>query len=260
MQCPITQPILDHGYVRFIEAWGSEERIIESARMSTGKGFLGWDEGECPACGGLGNAQDEVFAPCPTCAGKGTHAGDQRLLNYLYNHNHSTPFEFCGLVIQVKAPIFVFREWHRHRTQSYNEMSARYVPLPNENYIPTVERLVMASTKANKQAGSVAGSLVLTNQMAELERVDLARDYDMCELSYQRSLARGVPKELARIRLPVGRYSKMRAHANLRNWLAFLTLRDAPDAQWEIQQYAQAVARIINEHYPRTYGLFVSKS
>ena len=250
------QPILDHGYLEIIEAWGSEERIIESARMSTGKGFLGWEPGDCPTCFGTG--EDPRNAPCPTCKGKGTHLGDEKLLKYLHSHHHATPFEFAGLVIEVKAPIFVFREWHRHRTQSYNEMSARYTPLPNENYIPTVERLVMASNKANKQAGAVDGALTLTEEMAELERADLEREYELCELNYQRSLARGVPKELARIRLPVGRYSRMRASTNLRNWLAFLTLRDAPEAQWEIQQYAQAVARIINSKFPRTYGLFVS--
>lgn len=110
--------VLDCGYIELIESWGSDERIIEAARMSTGKGFNGWGTPGAP--------------------------GDEKLLAYLYNHKHMTPFEMAGVVIEVKAPIFVFREWHRHRTQSYNEMSARYIPLPDENYIPTIERVMMS--------------------------------------------------------------------------------------------------------------------
>jgi thymidylate synthase (FAD) len=118
-----TITVLDSGYVDFIESWGSDERIIEAARMSTAKGFNGWGTPEAP--------------------------GDEKLLAYLYNNNHATPFEMAGMVIEVKAPIFVFREWHRHRTQSYNEMSTRYVPLPDENYIPSIERLMMGGGRAS---------------------------------------------------------------------------------------------------------------
>ena len=221
--------ILDHGYLDFIESWGSDERIIETARVSTQKGFLGWGTSEKP--------------------------GDEKLLRYLYEHKHSTPFEFAGLTLEIQAPIFVFREWHRHRTQSYSEASARYAPLPDLNYIPTVERLMM-NGGANKQAGSV-GVKVLTEQDARLEREDLREEYERSEYYYQRALNRGVPKELARIRLPVGRYSKMRATANLRNWLGFLTLRQAPEAQWEIRQYALAVGEVVTAWFPRTWELFV---
>lgn len=113
--------VLDHGYVELIEAWGTgrdgvssdpggehrfdlEVGIIEAARQSTAKGFQGWES-------------------------------DAKLLKYLYDHKHDTPFEFAGMVIEVQAPIFVFREWHRHRTQSYNEMSARYTPRHSRTFI-----------------------------------------------------------------------------------------------------------------------------
>jgi thymidylate synthase (FAD) len=264
--------LLDHGYVGFIEHWGSDERIVEAARMSTGKGFLGWGP-KCRECG----ATFDTDQPCPkptgveyVDSGKGGHvfdaAGDEKLLRYLWENKHATPFEMAGMVIEVKAPIFVFREWHRHRTQSYNEMSARYVPLPNENYVPTVERL-MINSKTNKQAGTVVGADVLDEKGAQAWRAMLKLQYAAQEEFYQAALRNGVPKELARIHLPVGRYSAMRASANLRNWLAFLTLgyghsdrdrlRMATGAQWEIRQYANAVGEVIATKFPRTWELFL---
>ena len=223
--------VLDHGYVRLIETWGSDKRIVEAARMSTAKGFLGWGTMDAP--------------------------GDEKLLKFLWDNKHATPFEMAGLIIEVKAPIFVFREWHRHRTQSYNEMSARYIPLPDENYVPTVERLLINS-KTNKQAGTVKGAAELTEETATLYLNALRDKYVQAQQLYVDALAMGVPKELARIHLPVGRYSAMRASANLRNWLAFLTLRMAPGAQWEIRQYANTVAEMVNRAFPRTYQLFAT--
>lgn len=139
---------------------------------------------------------------------------------------------------------------------SYNEMSARYTPLPDVNYVPTVERL-MLNSKTNKQAGTIKGAEELTVEKAELFRAFLERSYKNSQAGYEKALADGVPKELARIHLPVGRYSKMRASANLRNWLAFLTLRMDPAAQWEIREYANAVGELIAERFPRTWELFV---
>jgi len=228
-------PVLDHGYLFQTDKWGSDETIIEAARMSTNKGFLGWGPKEDGA------------------------AGDEKLLGFLYNNNHSTPFEMAGLVIEVQAPILVFREWHRHRTQSYNEMSARYTPLPDVNYVPSIERLMLNSNGTNKQAGTIAGAGVLTEVDAQAFQIGLRIAYEQDEMFYQWSLKAGVPKELARCGLPVGRYSRMRASTNLRNWLAFLTLRMAPNAQFEIRQYAAAVAYYIKLNFPRTYELFVAK-
>jgi thymidylate synthase (FAD) len=235
--------VLDHGYVEFIEAWGTgrdgvgleawpqsqpidyEVGIIEAARQSTQGSFRGWET-------------------------------DQKLLKHLFNHRHDTPFEFAGMVIEVQAPIFVFREWHRHRTQSYNEMSARYTPLPDLYYEPEYQNVLERAKAAskNKQAGSVAE--IESDEAIGFWLEALDQKYAMCEDFYQRSLKRGIPKELARLIMPVGHYSRMRAQANLRNWLAFLTLRMDPNAQWEIRQYANAVGSIIEQTFPQTWKLF----
>ena len=240
--------LLDHGYVELIEAWGTgkdgvswsgEDRpyekdadyevgIIEAARQSTQGNFRGWEH-------------------------------DLKLLTYLYNNQHSTPFEFAGMVIEVQAPLFVFREWHRHRTQSYNEMSARYSPLPDLNYVPTIERLLVKN-EANKQAGAIKGSAELDEVGAKAFQRKLRAVYAEDERHYQSALADGVPKELARVLLPVGRYSKMRASANLRNWLSFMTLRCAPGAQYEIRVYADAVANIIGMRFPQTFSLWAKQA
>lgn len=224
--------VLDHGYVAKVEVWGSDRAIVESARMSTQKGFLGW-------------GPDEDGKP-----------GDEKLLGYLWRKAHSTPFEFAGLIVEVQAPIFVFREWHRHRTQSFTEASARYSPLPSVDYVPTVERLMLGGGHLTKQAGAIAGARELTRDAAEAFRQMLQESYSESENCYQSALAAGVPKELARVMLPVGRYSTMRATANLWNWLHFLNLRLAENAQWEIRQYAQAVSDILTDAFPRTMGLF----
>lgn len=235
--------VLDHGYVRFIEAWGKgeykfavnqaddfERGIVEAARQSTSGSFRGWDQ-------------------------------DEKLLRHLYSSNpkHATPFEFAGMVIEVQAPIFVFREWQRHRTQGYNEMSARYTPLPDVNYLPSAEQILKrsleASTTKNKQAGSLAPYVTsLADAHRWLKRQQAM--YADFEEQYQSGLAMGIPKEIARIGMPVGRYSKMRATTSLRNWLAFLTLRMDPRAQWEIREYAVAVGRIIAETFPITWRMF----
>lgn len=496
--------VLDHGYIRLIETWGSDERIIEAARMSTNKGFLGWGTPEKP--------------------------GDEKLLNYLWTHKHATPFEMAGLIIEIQAPIFVFREWHRHRTQcligdtkitlvsprgttfkrtikeiydlkyggvvdtiprtgngkskagtpvtrqarrkdawrtrilpncqerilrvlneedgtfhtakmkdvwksgikevftviagnfsviasaehpfftkrgwvktkdlvlgdmiarmgkvateelpyppslrsgigvwtsmmrnrllgefavcykcnnsfpkdeieldhvipvidnlklaldennlkpiciqchlektageqsdkkektrrgirwekvdhlpilqgvaetydievegphhnycandlvvhnSYNEMSARYIPMPNEHYLPTLERCIVVNGK-NKQSGK-STDRTPTHEEALSWLEALANLYNQSELVYQEGLTIGIPKEIARTAVLVSRYSKMRASANLRNWLAFLTLRMDLSAQEEIRNYADAVALIISEYFPRVWDIYQSE-
>jgi thymidylate synthase (FAD) len=222
--------VLDHGYVGLVEAWGSDERIIEAARMSTSGGFVSWD------------------------AYEGHPKGDAGLLSYLWKNEHATPFEMVGLTFEVLAPIFVLREWHRHRVPfGYNEASARYAPLPDVNYRPSVERLFM-SAGANKQAASTGLELTLENAATWDERVE--HFYDLAQELYEFGLTVGIPKELARIVLPVGRYSKMRATGNLRGWLAFMKLRAHPRAQYEIRVYADAIGKFIAEKFPRTWHLY----
>jgi thymidylate synthase (FAD) len=249
--------ILDHGYLELVESWGSDESIIEAARMSTGKGFLGWGypEGICENCHGQG--ETPRHGVCSRCHGtKVQKPGDEKLLRYLWENKHATPFEMAGATFEVKAPIFVFREWHRHRVPfGYNEMSARYVPLPDENYVPTVERLLSVS-KTNKQAGTAKDARELTEETARQFQRRLVEEYATAQDLYEGALVDGVPKELARLIVPVGRYSKMRATGNLRGWLSFLTLREAPNAQWEIRQYAIALHALLAEKFPRTISLF----
>jgi len=242
--------LLDFGYVEFIEAMGTgkagkgkveqgmefgtlvttppdyEVGIIEAARQSTHGSFKGWET-------------------------------DEKLLASLYTRHHDTPFEFAELIIEVQAPIMVFREWQRHRTQSYNEMSARYAPLPDLYYWVPPETVLARARKAvaesNRQAAGIA-------KVDEQRLVDwVAKDHELAILlegHYREGLACGVPKELARKKMPVDHYSRMRAKANLRNWLAFMTLRCDPNAQWEIRQYAWTVATIIAEVFPRTSKLW----
>lgn len=222
--------VLDEGYVSFVEGWGSDESIIEAARMSTGKGFNGWGTEDNP--------------------------GDEKLLAFLYNNKHATPFEMGGLVIEVKAPIFIFREWHRHGTQSYNEMSARYIPLPDENYMPTLDRVMVGANTSttNKQAQGNGTKLSQIDALKWLN--DLDDLYGHAQRVYEFGIEIGIPKELARLPVPVARYSRMRASANLRNWLGFLTLRRAPADQWEIREFANAVGSIVANRFPRTWELF----
>lgn len=232
--------VLDYGYVELVEAYGRgiakngepldfERGIIEAARQSTQGSFRGWDE-------------------------------DLSLLRTLFDHqaNQSTPFEAAGMTIEVHAPIFVFREWHRHRTQSYNEASARYKPLEPIYYRPNIGNLLerAVETTQNKQAGTLSSASKLTLEAAErwLDLVDMT--YNGLEQTYREALRIGIPKELARITMPVGHYSTMRATASLRNWLGFLTLRLAPNAQWEIRQYAKAVSDIVKDLFPHTWDLF----
>lgn len=242
--------VLDAGYVEVIELSGTgrdgkvkaageftteadcEVGIIEAARQSTQGAFRGWES-------------------------DGDRPGDTKLLNFLYNNNHMTPFEFSGMVIEVEAPIFVFREWHRHRTQSYNEMSARYAPLPPQNYVPdlemTLHRADVGVRAANRQAG---GTAVMNREAIEAWHLEVITTYEFLDKLYERGLAAGVPKELARITMPVGHYTRMRASANLRNWLQFLTLRMDSRAQYEIRMYASAIGELVKTYFPKTWHAF----
>lgn len=244
--------ILDHGYVEFIEAYGTgkagqglgsgglgdgdyEAGIIEAARQSTQGAFRGWES-------------------------------DQKLLASLFNNRppHAGPFEFAGMIIEVQAPLFVFREWHRHRTQSYNEMSARYAPLPDLYYEPEVfivqDRAERARHTRNKQLQAASSSQgPLSNAAIEAWVKKGWALNETLEQHYQEGLSVGVPKELARIHTPVNHYSRMRAVANLRNWLAFMTLRCDEGVQWETQQYAYAVAECIRNAFPRTSALWAMR-
>jgi thymidylate synthase (FAD) len=222
--------VLDHGYVDLIESWGSDVRIVEAARMSTGKGFKGWGTPDCP--------------------------GDEKLLRYLWEHKHTSPFEMAGATFEVQAPIFVFREWMRHRTQSYNEMSGRYAVLPDLYYIPSTERLMAAKQDTKNKQGSVEG---FTEEEVASFQGAMSGVYSNSRQVYNSLLAVGVAKEVARMVLPVSQYSRMRASANLLNWLKFLRLRLPKNAQHEIRQYALVILNMLAEKFPHTIELFMEE-
>jgi thymidylate synthase (FAD) len=286
--------ILDHGYIKLVDWMGSDESIIEAARMSTGKGFNAWlPYYRCKHCGEVrtdfeyldareinrtstGNCHHPNAKPHPDDKlhpdtnrhdWERNPKGDTGLLKYLYEHRHDTPFEMAELVVEVQAPIMAFREWHRHRSQSFNEMSARYVQMPNLHYIPSVDRIIAASKKhRNKQQGG-GGELKVPDLYDQIMSEEAGADWVRFLLGeeqqhiydlYEKMLDWGIAPEVARIDTPVSRYSRMRAKTDLRNWLAFLTLRSDEAAQWEIRQFAYALGYFISRLFPRTWDLWLN--
>jgi thymidylate synthase (FAD) len=261
-----TKKVLDHGHIKLIECMGRDERVVEAARQSTGKGFISW--APYTLCNSCELAWDEtatiylsdedgVFAPSkdPNCKHESTMKypqGDMGLLDNLMRNRHTTPFEMGGeIIFEVKAPIMVFREWHRHRTQSYNEMSARYVQMPNEHYLPDASRIQKQST-SNKQGSAEAWDEEIAMKVIS----GLGSQQQMIYDSYDEWVEQGLAKEVARLNTPVARYSQMWAKTDLLNWLKFLTLRMRPAAQFEIRQYANIVADVIKDRWPRVWWLF----
>lgn len=261
-----TWKVLDKGYVKFIGSMGADEEIVEAARMSTGRGFVSWEAyRRCEVCDEVELVTEKAVTT--ECIGEGRlrdssphkwqpfDRGDFGFLDYLYMNKHATPFEMCSLSIEVKAPIFVLREWQRHRVQKYNEFSARYAQMPNEHYIPELNRIVKQS-KTNRQASSAEAFPrdIAAQITAEIERqqIEIYETYDSW-------IDNGLANEVARINTPGSRYSKMRAKTDLRNWLGFLILRKQSrhsKPQWEIAQYADVIGEIIKILFPRTYELF----
>jgi thymidylate synthase (FAD) len=212
--------LLDHGLVRLIDHMGNDLSIVRNARVS----------------------HDAVWRT-------GKDAGkDERLINYLYSHQHNTPFEAVVFTFEVKAPIFVVRQWHRHRTWSYNEVSARYTELPEEVYVPTIENIGHQDSK-NHQSRNITGD-VADPEMANME-LDVVRQHHATSFQmYRNLLLDGWPRELARTVLPVGTYTHMFATVNLNNLFKFLTERASPHAQYEIRVYAEALLELIRPIVP----------
>jgi thymidylate synthase (FAD) len=209
--------LLDHGFVRLIDHMGDDLSIVRAARVSYD---AAWRTGE-------------------------DQGSDNRLIKYLWRNKHTTPFEAVTVSFEIKAPIFVFRQWHRHRTQSYNELSARYRELPEEFYVPRSDQIGIQSS-SSKQAREI------TNQPA-ITAVYLPGYIKHCEEAFARYrvlLEGGWPKELARMVLPLSTYSHMFTTMNLRNCFHFLELRCNPHAQYEIRIYAEAMLQLLRPHYP----------
>lgn len=215
--------LLDHGHVMLLDNMGNDLSIVRAARVSYD---AHWRTGE-------------------------DQGSDDRLLKYLWKNHHSTPFEAVTFTFDVKAPIFVFRQWHRHRTQAYNELSARYRELPREFYVPD-PALIGAQSASSKQARDINEAddslLVERKNQANMAHDAMTASFKV----YEQLLADGWPRELARSVLPVATYSHMQTTVNLRNLLHFLTLRTDPHAQYEIRVYADAMLKLIEPIVPVT--------
>ena len=215
--------VLDHGFVRYVDHMGSDQRIVEAARISY----------KSPSKG---------------------HEQDKKLIEYLYKQKHTSPFEMCKLTLNIKMPIFVMRQYVRHRMQNLNEVSARYTELPDEFYIP--KRWRKQDTK-NKQGSVSEGSfnplVGLPNRSFNTLATDALivhceRSYDL----YKAMLESGIAREMARMVLPVNIYTECYACWDLKNLLHFITLRDDSHAQAEIQQYGKAIKQILVDLFPVT--------
>lgn len=214
--------VLDHGFVRLVDSMGSDLSVVRAARVSYD---AAWRAGE-------------------------NEGSDARLIRYLWKNAHTTPFEAVTFTFEVKAPIFVFRQWHRHRTWSFNELSARYRELPGEFYIPKVQQIGLQSAD-NKQARVItqnqADELI---EMREREARWLREKCDEAVSNYRQLLASGWPRELARSVLPLNTYSHMFATVDLLNLMKFLTLRTHEHAQYEIRVYAEAMRELAKTVVP----------
>ena len=213
--------VLDHGLVRLVDSMGSDLSVSRAARVSYD---AAWRAGE-----------DE--------------GSDSRLINYLWKHDHTSPFEAVTFTFEVKAPVFVFRQWHRHRTWAYNELSGRYRPLPEVFYVPIPGSIGMQSASNKQMRDDTEVDMAREEIVAELLRESQARSFE----DYRNLIGLGVPRELARIVLPFGTYSHMFATVNLMNLFRFVGLRAHAHAQPEIQ--SSSISRTYKS--PVHAGLFL---
>lgn len=213
--------VLDHGSITLMDIMGddADAAVLQAARTSTG-------------------------------ASSKSPEDNRRLLRYLFRHRHATPFEACQIKIHVKLPIFVERQWVRHRASGLNEASARYSILPDEQYIPDPSVRPMAQSRSNKQ-GSEDGDVDAR------AFVDTLREYSQDQYQqYLNEADAGIAKEVARLHMTVGQYTEKVWWCNLRMLLHFLGLRKHPHAQWEIRQYADVIWNIVEDWAPWTAEAF----
>jgi thymidylate synthase (FAD) len=216
-------PVLDRGFVQAIDYMGTDEDIVQAARVSYG-----------PSTRKLHD--------------------DRGLLRYLMRHRHTTPFEMCEVKFRCKMPIFVARQWIRHRTANVNEMSLRYSEAPDEFYVPGLEAVTLQST-TNKQGRDDAE---LPAALREQVRALLRARQDEVYADYQRLAGElGIARELARTVLPVSLYTQWIWKIDLHNLLHFLDLRLDPHAQLEIRAFAEAMAAFVRAWVPLAWEAFV---
>lgn len=220
-------PVLDHGLVRVIDYMGDDAAICQAARVSYGRGTKAVSD-------------------------------DRGLIRYLMRHWHSTPFEMCEVKFHVKLPVFVARQWIRHRTANVNEYSARYSILDREFYIPAPENLAAQSTVNNQGRGQVLEGAEAA-RVLDLLREDAMRSYDHYEdmLTPDAEAGKlGLARELARMNLPANIYTQWYWKIDLHNLFHFLRLRADTHAQYEIRVYAETMCAIVKDWVPAAYEAF----
>ncbi|ETD83807.1 FAD-dependent thymidylate synthase [Rhodobacter capsulatus] len=220
-------PVLDHGLIRVIDYMGDDAAICQAARVSYGRGTKAVSD-------------------------------DRGLIRYLMRHWHSTPFEMCEVKFHVKLPIFVARQWIRHRTANVNEYSARYSVMDREFYIPAPEHLAAQSTVNNQGRGQVLEGAEAA-RVLDLLREDAMRAYDHYEdmLTPDADTGKlGLARELARMNLPANVYTQWYWKIDLHNLFHFLRLRADVHAQYEIRVYAQIMGDIVKDWVPQAYEAF----
>ena len=216
--------VLDHGFIRVIDYMGDDAAICQAARVSYGKGTK-------------------------------SVQNDEGLIRYLMRHWHSTPFEMCEIKLHVKLPVFVARQWIRHRTANVNEYSARYSILDREFYIPQAEQLA-AQSVINNQGRGEALSGEEAARVLEYLKGDAARCYDHYEEMISDDGKQGLARELARMNLPANIYTQWYWKVDLHNLFHFLRLRADSHAQYEIRVYAEEICKVVADWVPAAYGAF----
>ncbi len=218
------QPVLDHGFVRVIDYMGDDSAICQAARVSYGKGTK-------------------------------AVSNDSGLIRYLMRHWHSTPFEMCEIKLHVKLPVFVARQWIRHRTANVNEYSARYSILDREFYIPAPEHLNAQSVVNNQGRGELLEGEEAA-RVLDILKSDCNRAYDHYEEMISDEGQSGLARELARMNLPMNIYTQWYWKVDLHNLFHFLRLRADAHAQYEIRVYADVICKIVADWVPAAYGAF----
>ncbi len=224
--------VLDHGFIRVIDYMGDDSSIVQSARVSYGKGTK-------------------------------KISNDKGLIKYLMRHRHSTPFEMCEIKFHIKLPIFIARQWIRHRTANVNEYSARYSILDKEFYIPSAENLAAQSAINNQGRGDALTDDEASNVIQILKK-DAEQTYSNYETLLNESSEgniideskSGIARELARMNLTLNTYTQWYWKIDLNNLLHFLALRADDHAQYEIRVYADAMLDIVKKWVPLTYEAF----
>ena len=220
----VAHPVLDHGLVRVIDYMGDDAAIVQAARVSYG-------------------------------AGTKHVQNDDGLIRYLMRHWHSTPFEMCEIKLHIKLPVFVARQWIRHRTANVNEYSARYSILDREFYIPEPSQLAAQSVVNNQGRGAVLEGPEAA-RVLELLKSDAARSYDHYQEMLSQDGQQGLARELARMNLPMNIYTQWYWKTDLHNLFHFLRLRADAHAQYEIRVYAEQLAKITADWVPLAYAAF----